>query len=74
MLPLHPWLRSWHFKLMSNFVISLLISAGSGAWLYNKFTKRSGGGNNGPAVIGAIVCAVILFIVLLLALNTFVKH
>ncbi len=58
---------------MSNFAISLLASICIGGWLYSKFVKRSGG-NMGPAVIGAVVCAVVIFIVLLVAINTFVKQ
>ncbi len=55
---------------MSIFLISLMLSGGTAAWLYTKFGRRSGGGNTGPALIGAGVSGFILFIVLYLTLST----
>ncbi|MGZ6005239.1 MAG: hypothetical protein ACXWLH_03735 [Candidatus Saccharimonadales bacterium] len=58
---------------MSTFMISLLIAVGSTAWIYNKFAKRTGGGNLKPAVIGAAVTGVILFIIVFLTLSAVLK-
>lgn len=58
---------------MSNFVMALLISVGAGAWLYSKLARRTGGGNTGPAIIGASVVALILFIILFLTFNSVLR-
>ncbi len=55
---------------MSIFLISLIMAGGTATWLYVKFGRRSGGGNIGPALIGAGVSGFILFIVLYLTLST----
>ena len=54
-------------------MITLLISVGSTAWIYNKFSKRSGGGNIKPAIIGAGVSGIVLFVILFLILSTVLK-
>lgn len=54
---------------MSNFVISLILSIGAAGWLYSKFARRSGGGNTGPAAIGAAVAGFIIFVVVFLTLG-----
>jgi hypothetical protein len=58
---------------MSNFVIALLVSLGSTAWIYNKFSKRSGDGNLKPAIIAAAVSGLILFIVSFSLLSLIIK-
>jgi hypothetical protein len=58
---------------MSNLVMALLISVGAGAWIFSKMARRSGGGNTKPAIIGASVVAVILFIILLLTFSTYLN-
>ena len=58
---------------MSNLVLSLLLSAAGGMWLYYIFVKKTGYGNNKPAAIGAAASAVGLFIVIYLTLNSIIK-
>ncbi|HVX58862.1 MAG TPA: hypothetical protein VG964_04010 [Candidatus Saccharimonadales bacterium] len=53
---------------MSNFVISLLIAAGSGTWIFTKFQNRSGN-NTQQSLTAAGVAALILFIVLIVVIN-----
>jgi|GEM_PF-1009888 len=55
---------------MSIFLISLMLAGGTATWLYTKFSRRSGGGNNGSAIVGAVVVGIVLFIVLYLTLKT----
>ena len=59
--------------MASAFVISLLMSLGASAWLYSKFARRSGGGNTQPAIIGAAISGLVLFLILYLTLNTVLK-
>lgn len=55
---------------MSIFVLSLIIAGGVGVWIYNKSLQRTGMGNNQPAIVGAIVSTIIIFVVLYLTLST----
>ncbi|MEO6513772.1 MAG: hypothetical protein ABIR37_03720 [Candidatus Saccharimonadales bacterium] len=47
---------------MSAFLISLLFAAGAGTWIYTKLGRRTGGGNQQGAFIGAGVAAVLIFL------------
>jgi len=47
-----------------------MLAGGTATWLYTKFSRRSGGGNNGSAIVGAVVVGIVLFIVLYLTLKT----
>jgi hypothetical protein len=47
---------------MSAFLVSLLFAAGAGTWVYTKLGRRTGGGNQQGAVIGAAVAAVLIFL------------
>jgi len=59
---------------MSNFVISLLVALGVAGWIYYKFfSRRTGEGNTRPAIIGSVVVGVIIFVIVFLALSTFIK-
>lgn len=57
---------------MSNFVISLLIAAGSGTWIYTKLQRKSGN-NTQQSLIASGISALILFIVLMVILNMIIK-
>ncbi|HSX53055.1 MAG TPA: hypothetical protein VLF90_01650 [Patescibacteria group bacterium] len=59
--------------MSSPLIISLLLSLGVSAWLYSKFARRSGGGNTKPAIIGAAISGLVLFIILYLTLNSVLK-
>ncbi len=57
---------------MSTFFLALIISISASVWLYARFfSRRTGGGNAKPAIIGSVVVGVILFIVVFFALATF---
>ena len=47
---------------MSALLISLLFAAGAGTWVYTKLGRRTGGGNQQGAFIGAGVAAVLIFL------------
>lgn len=55
---------------MSAFLISLLFAAGASTWIYTKLGRRTGGGNQQSAFIGAGVAAVLIF----LFVFTFLKY
>jgi hypothetical protein len=55
---------------MSAFLIALLFAAGAGTWIYTKFGRRTGGGNQQNAFIGAGVAAALIF----LFVFTFLKY
>jgi len=46
---------------MSPTLIAFLFSVGVATWFYSKMSRRSGGGNSTPAIIGSIVVAAVLF-------------
>lgn len=48
---------------MSIGIIAFFLAAGSSGWLFTKLQNRTGQGNNQPAIIGAAVIFVIVFIV-----------
>ncbi len=49
--------------MFSNALIAFFIAAGSGTWIYNKMRHRTGSQQN--ALIGAAVCAGIIFLVVI---------
>lgn len=53
---------------MSNFVISLLVAAGSGTWIYTKLQRKSGN-NTRPSLVASAIAALFIFIVLIVILN-----
>lgn len=55
---------------MSALVIALLFAAGSSTWIYTKLGRRTGGGNQQGAFMGAGVAAVLIF----LFVFTFLKY
>lgn len=57
---------------MSNFVISLLVAAGTGVWIFNKLQNKTGN-NTQKSLTASGVSAVIIFIVLLSVLHTIIK-
>jgi len=58
---------------MSPTIVAFLFSAGSGAWFYSKMTRRSGGGNQTPVLIGTAVAVAVLFLVSYLLFNAILK-
>lgn len=55
---------------MSAFLIALLFAAGAATWIYTKLGRRTGGGNQQNAFIGAAVAGVLIF----LFVFTFLKY
>lgn len=55
---------------MSAFLIALLFAVGASAWIYTTLGRRTGGGNQQNAFIGAAVAAVLIF----LFVFTFLKY
>lgn len=53
---------------MSNIVIALLVSVGTGAWVYSKIL-RSTGNDTRSALIVAGISSSVLFVALLITLN-----
>jgi len=53
---------------MSNFLIALLVSVGSGTWIYNKMFSRTGG-NTKSALTVAGVSGGLLFVAVLIILQ-----
>lgn len=52
---------------MSSVAIALLVALGSGAWIYNKF-MRSTGGNAKSSITSAAIAGIAIFIFMLLVL------
>lgn len=50
---------------MNAFFIALLLSVGTGTWIYTKLQQRTGYGNGGSALKGAAVAGGIVFVVTL---------
>ena len=57
---------------MGNSVISFLFAAGAGTWIYTKFMRYTGN-NTQNAVIGAVISAILIFIIFDALLSKFVK-
>lgn len=57
---------------MSNLIISLLVAAGIGVWIFNKLQNKTGN-NTQQSLTASGVSAVIIFIVLLSVLHTIIK-
>lgn len=53
---------------MSNFLVSLFLALGTGAWAYS-FTYHRTGGNTRNSLVVAGVCGAIVFLVLFLILT-----
>ncbi len=53
---------------MGNTLIAFLVALGSGAWVANKFYKRTGG-NTQKSVGGGVVVGVLAFILMLIILS-----
>jgi hypothetical protein len=47
---------------MSALLISLLFAAGASTWIYTKLGRRTGGGNQQGAFVGAGVAMVLIFL------------
>ena len=58
---------------MSNAMIALLFSAGAAAWLYSRL-MRSTGGRTRDALLAAGIVGAVVFVFLLLLLNTFLTN
>lgn len=46
-------------------LIAFLVSLSAGVWVYTKLNQRTGYGNNSGAVKGAVMSALIVFLVVL---------
>lgn len=53
---------------MSNFMIALLAGAGSGAWVYSKIYRKTGGNSQHSVVVG-IAAGVFVLVVMLIILS-----
>ena len=59
---------------MGNGIISFLMAAGAGAWIFSKFQRSTGGGDNTKtSLIAAAVSALLIFIFMYLLLGTIIK-
>ena len=54
-------------------VIALLAALGGGTWVYTKLQNKTGYGNSKSALTGAVVVAVLLFVVLFTILHMVTK-
>jgi predicted ABC-type exoprotein transport system permease subunit len=57
---------------MSNLVISLLFSIGSGAWIYNKLLRGTGN-NKKNSAIAAAISLIVIFVIFYFVLATINK-
>lgn len=48
---------------MSPALVALLFSIGAGTWVYTKLQQRTGYGNSSSAIKGALIVALISFVV-----------
>lgn len=51
---------------MSNFVIALFFGLGSGAWVYNKIYRKTGGNTKNSLLVAGIAGAIGLVVILLI--------
>ncbi len=49
--------------MMQAFWLALLISGCAGVWIFTKLNQKTGYGNGGSAVKGAIVAGAVIFVV-----------
>lgn len=57
---------------MSAFLVSLIVSAGAGIWIYNRF-QRTSGNNTQQSATAAGVAALIIFIILFFIIKSIIK-
>ncbi len=57
---------------MSNFVIALLLSIGTSAWLYTKFLRKTGN-NTKTSIIATAIGGIFIFFAAWFALNVILK-
>ena len=58
--------------MVNSFLISFIVGAGIGVWVYNKFQRSSGGNSRNSAIASAIV-AILITIAGTIVLDMFIK-
>ena len=58
---------------MSNMLIALFLGAGAGAFAYAKLGKRVGYGNSGNVLSLVAISSILVFVMVLILLNTVVS-